>query len=172
MIVTRFRLCALASMNAYDAAFDGTIPRQPSLVRKIRVLSLILPPAARRRESSRQVATTVRCSSRVPLRRSRCRRETTVEITRVHRTKGRMNTKQVCPRYIYVPAVVPAKLPGEPTAHFQITDQIQIRNVVNCIPVHCPNSVPLSRNQYPVLRTADLPITLQRPVLSILEFPT
>ena len=87
------------------------------------------------------------------------------------RTKGK-NTKQVCPLHIYVPAVVPAKLPGEPTAHFRITDQIQIRNVVKCIPVHCPNYVPLSRNQYPVLRTADLPITLQRPVLSILEFPT
>ena len=87
------------------------------------------------------------------------------------RTKGK-NTKQVCPLHIYVPAVVPAKLPGELTAHFQITDQIQIRKVVKCIPVHCPNYVPLSRNQYPVLRTADLPITLQRPVLSILEFPT
>ena len=56
-----------------------------------------------------------------------------------------MNTKQVCPRYIYVPAVVPAKLPGEPTAHFRITDQIQIRNVIKCIPVHCLHSVPLSR---------------------------
>ena len=38
VIVTRFRPCALASMNAYDAALDGTIPRQPSSVLKIRVL--------------------------------------------------------------------------------------------------------------------------------------
>ena len=38
LIFTRFRLCALASMNAYDAALDGTIPRQPSSVLKIRVL--------------------------------------------------------------------------------------------------------------------------------------
>ena len=37
-IFTRFRPCALASMNAYDAATDGTIPRQHSLLLKIRVL--------------------------------------------------------------------------------------------------------------------------------------
>ena len=130
VIVTRFRLCALASMNAYDAAFDGTIPRQPSFGTEDTGSFFDTATNCSRRESSRQVATTVRCSSRVPLRRSRCRRETTVELIHDSRTKGRMNTKQVCPLHIYVPAVVPAKLPGEPTAHFRITDQIQIRNVV------------------------------------------
>ena len=81
----------------------------------------------------------------MPLHRSRCRRETTVEITQFKNERKNEYKASLSTVYIYIPAVVPAKLPGKPTAHFRITDQIQIRNVIKCIPVHCLNSVPLSR---------------------------
>ena len=54
----------------------------------------------------------------MPLRQSRYRPKRH-EFT--HKFQGRMKvTKQVRQLHIYVPAIVPAKLPGETTAHFRI----------------------------------------------------
>ena len=52
-------------------------------------------------------------------------------------------TKQVRSLHIYVPAVFPAKLPGETTAHFRIMYSSSNTNVITCIPVHCVHYLPV-----------------------------
>ena len=75
-LVDRHLFCpnALLLMNAFDAATDGTIPQQPSLVLKIRVLYEVLPPVAyvKRAIDRLQHGALFKC---VPLHRSRCRQE-------------------------------------------------------------------------------------------------
>ena len=127
--------CALSSMIAADAAFDSTIPSQSNLVLKIRVLFFVLLPTA--------------CVRRpVDRLRSRCDVHTSASPPkqmqargiRVHSHNSRKNERITIQsdNCIYMSRRFsrlhcPAKQPHI----FKTCIQVQTRNVIIFIPVHC-----------------------------------
>ena len=132
--------CALLPTNASNAADDSTIPRQPTLVLKIRVLDQychqLLKSGDQQTGCYRGAMFKRRAS---PPKQMQAREHETV-----HKFQGRMQvTINVRQLHIYVPAVFPAKLPGETTAHFRI---MYSSSNTKCNHFHSRSLCPLSRS--------------------------
>ena len=133
--------CTLLPTNASDDAADSTIPRQPSSVLKIRVLFHLLTPIVYVRRSVDRLHSRYSIHTSASPPKQMQARETQF----AHTIQGRMERITIqSDNCIYMSRRFsrlncPAKQPHI----FESCIQVQTRNVIMCILIHCVHSIPV-----------------------------